>query len=536
MGTLWVREFTGGLDTRRLPETSKGGTLIKAIDGHINRGGEFEQRAAFVPFAKLPKGTVGMAYVPAGLVVFGSGGQPADLPANVIYQQLQHPSSNAKLTKVLSYDLFSGKLFVAAKFDDGSINQYYDGNVVTNYGSNSAIVPGNFVQTFGRKMYYLTGPNVIYSNLADPTNFDPDSGIIKSDGTVSTSTTDADGKTTTYTKTRKTNADGTITVTVKTDNPDGTSTTTTSVEQPASSGVGAGFNDLSEEDYGSENLVAIGRYQNYLAFFSDRTIQIRYMDPDPALSKAIQALHNTGTLSPRSVTQFGDSDLFYLDSSGLRSLRARDASNSAATSDIGSAIDVLLTQTVRASSADDVNGAIGLIEPRDGRFWLSLGSQIFVFSYFPAAKVSAWSIYNPGFHVDDMTVYERRAYVRSGDQIYVYGGLGEIATYDDTEAVAWLPFLDADTPTEEKAVQGIDAAVKGTWLIELGMEPARLEVSDKIGTITETTFSGNRIPAHHRATHMSLRFTSKGRPAGGGPCILGSAAVTFSAESDKAKA
>ena len=45
MGTIWIREFTGGLDARRLPETTPGGVLIKGIDGHINRGGEFEQRA-----------------------------------------------------------------------------------------------------------------------------------------------------------------------------------------------------------------------------------------------------------------------------------------------------------------------------------------------------------------------------------------------------------------------------------------------------------------------------------------------------------
>src|SRR5206468_3229300 len=66
MGSIWVKEFTGGLDTRRLPETSPGGTLVKAIDGHINRGGEFEQRAAFVPVFPLPKGTVGLAFTKAG--------------------------------------------------------------------------------------------------------------------------------------------------------------------------------------------------------------------------------------------------------------------------------------------------------------------------------------------------------------------------------------------------------------------------------------------------------------------------------------
>ena len=53
MGTVWVREFTGGLDARRLPETTAGGVLIRARNGHISRGGEFEKRAAFALLAAL---------------------------------------------------------------------------------------------------------------------------------------------------------------------------------------------------------------------------------------------------------------------------------------------------------------------------------------------------------------------------------------------------------------------------------------------------------------------------------------------------
>lgn len=535
MGTIWVREFTGGLDTRKLAETSKGGTLVQAVDGHINRGGEFEQRAAFVPVYALPKGTVGLAFTKAGPFVFGSIPDPG-VPNGVNYQRLQHPDGATELVAVRSFDLFSGKIFAVGTFADGEIHQFYDGKIVTNYGKNTAVVPGSPVRTFGRKLYYLTGPNLIYSNLADPTNFDADSGTKIPDGTTTdVSAPDANGQTTKTETTRKTNADGTVTITVVVTKPDGSSTTTTSVEPAPTTGVGAGFNDLSEEDYGSEDLTAIGRYQNYLAIFSDRTVQVRYMDPDPALSKGIQSLHNTGTISPRSVTEFGDTDLFYLDASGLRSLKARDASNAAVSTDIGSAIDVLLTSFVAQQTPEDVQNAIGVIEPRDGRFWLAIGDTIFVFSYFPAAKVSAWTIYKPGFKVEEIIVFKRRVYLRSGDQIYVYGGLGAELQYDDTEAVAWLPYLDGDRPTETKTLQGVDAAVRGSWRVDLGMDPAQIEASDKIGVVTETTFMANRIPAQHQATHFSLRFRSTGGYTPNKPAVLGSAAITYSAESDKAR-
>ena len=63
--------------------------------------------------------------------------------------------------------------------------------------------------------------------------------------------------------------------------------------------------------------------------------------------------------------------------------------------------DNFLTDFVSQQSAEDVQNAIGVIEPRDGRFWLAIGDTIFVFSYFPAAKVSAWTIYKPGFKVEE---------------------------------------------------------------------------------------------------------------------------------------
>ena len=60
MSAIGVRKFDRGLDVRRLPETTEG-VLIKAVDGRITRGGEFEKRAAFVPTHELPAGTVSLA-------------------------------------------------------------------------------------------------------------------------------------------------------------------------------------------------------------------------------------------------------------------------------------------------------------------------------------------------------------------------------------------------------------------------------------------------------------------------------------------
>ena len=127
MGTIWVRDFQGGLDARRIPETSAGGTLLAATDGHINSGGEFEKRAAFVDTYALPASvTKGLAHTSAGLYVFGDGAPPS-MPSGVSYQRLQHPDGSTALSRILSYDLYADKIYVVGEFADGGRYHFYDG-------------------------------------------------------------------------------------------------------------------------------------------------------------------------------------------------------------------------------------------------------------------------------------------------------------------------------------------------------------------------------------------------------------------------
>ena len=223
------------------------------------------------------------------------------------------------------------------------------------------------------------------------------------------------------------------------------------------------------------------------------------------------------------MTPFGDSDLFYLDESGIRSLRARDASNAAATADIGVPIDTIITEKLRTLTEADRQNITGLIEPRNGRFWLVALDTIYVFSFFPGAKVSAWSTYSPGFSISDACVFRRRVYVRSGDTIYCYGGLGTEVVYDDTVAEAWLPYFDANKPTQKKIVTGLDIAARGDWDAYLAPDPLDETLEERVGLLTDTTFNDGTVPARGTATHMSLRF----RSSGDGPAVLGSGVLHY---------
>lgn len=817
MGTIWVREFTGGLDARRLPETTPGGALVKALDGHINRGGEFEKRRAFVPTYDLPVDgdtslTVGLAYSKTGIVSFGSGAPPT-MPSGVTYQRLQHPDGETTLTRVLSFDLYAGKIYVVGEFADGSRYHFYDGVRVPDWfdgraratfsvtagGVNPAVsATGSFEVTGGtsnptvNKISNITidgvtiisgavdhtgnnattaaavalaitshtsspnysatsngqlvtvtatatgtavnGKAIIITAAGDATvgnvsnmeggaaastselsdltvdgvsiigapvqwttsNSDtadaiaaainshtsspdyeatsagetvsivaasagvsangravaftvanglavaPASGLALANGTDAVEAAAASGSLTvtggtnnaanqltdlringvaiisgavTHTGSNATTATAiasainsyvstpdysaaavgdVVTVTAASTGaaingqsivPTVTGNFTVGSLQAMSGGAdseatfvpgtfvktigsrmhcvsganehgsglqqptkwttdttGAFFIDMSTQASGAERLISLAKYQNFVAVLAERVIQIWRFESDPANNSQVQVLNNTGTASPRSVTQFGDADVFYLDESGLRSLRARDSSNAAATTDIGVPVDPLIIAKLRSLSAPEREQVIGLIEPSDGRFWLIMRDTIFVFSFFSGAKISAWSQYTPAywdeegerveFEIDDAVVFQRRVYIRSGDTIFVYGGLETGAATDQTSAVAWLPYLDANTPSVPKKWQGVDAALRGVWTLYGGMQPTEegFAVQDKLATLDGTTYNLDAIATLGTSTHVSLRFES----SGDGEALLSSCAIHYEGDADGA--
>ena len=116
-------------------------------------------------------------------------------------------------------------------------------------------------------------------------------------------------------------------------------------------GTGHGYINLSLQDADSEVLTSLEVYYDKLAIFSTEAIQLWAVDPDPLQNAYVQLLRGTGTSAPRSTAQYGSGDVLYLDQSGVRSMKARDSSNSAGVSDIGSPIDSLI-QSVRAGNGD----------------------------------------------------------------------------------------------------------------------------------------------------------------------------------------
>jgi len=695
MGTIWVKEFTGGLDVRRLPETTLGGVLLQAVNGHISRGGEFEKRAAFVLKSNLATGTVGLGYNSRGLIVWGSGTRPAGLPSVIQYQQLVHPTNPAlKLTAINSFDLYRDRAYVSATFEDGTTYHYYHGAIVADWvfgtaqfsfkvtggqnvpghysvaqfkvtggtksadnknyilritiggvqinrfdiphtGNNNttaiavaaeinnwvsspdyvASASGNTVTISARSLGTAANGKVVHidprGNLTIDHNDFPMAGgidpvqstidltvggvdIMDPAGWVSNNNASAkavvvaintfsgvrnyraewdgangvtiialdpgtasngltitavytNGYTTDISASHRTMAGGAAQPTdPNTDTPylPGKFAMTVGSKEYALSGptmyfskigdprawqnpttnTGAGFIDLSSYASGAEQLMSMALYQNNLAVFAMDSIQVWHPDSDPTKYSLVQVLYNTGTRSPHSVCQFGDNDIYYLDESGVRSLRARDSSNAAATSDIGVLVDPLVLAKLHQVDMLDRASIFGLIEPVDGRFWLIMNDLIFVFSYFPGAKVSAWSTYIPSipttdpdtgiesdvpFEISDAITFRRRIYVRSGDKVYCYGGEGSEFVYDRTEGMGQTPYLDGNAPGQDKDYCGLDVACDGVWEIDAYLDANNLEAADKVAVVEDSTFDFNRVGMTGRSTHVSLKFKSR---------------------------
>ena len=300
--------------------------------------------------------------------------------------------------------------------------------------------------------------------------------------------------------------------------------------------VGAGFINMSTQDGGSAELTGLAVYQNRIAVFSRRNVQIWSVDADEANNKQDQVLFNLGTKAPRTLAAFGELDVFFLSESGVRSLRARDASNMASADDVGSPIDGELLDYMASQDEAMVARACAIAEPFEGRYLLAIGARVYVFSHFPGAKVSAWTTYTldelgAGAVVTDWAVSYSNLIARVGDQLCLYGGLSgqEYAANDEFDYEVQLPFLDAGNPGMTKTINGVDIGAEGQWTVFLALDPQQPDVKEILAQITDSTYgSWGDNAAVGQSTHFSLTLKNGAR----GPARLANLMIHFTGQGE----
>lgn len=272
--------------------------------------------------------------------------------------------------------------------------------------------------------------------------------------------------------------------------------------------IGADAKNVADNIGGNANLYAVGRYQDALAIFARNSSQVYFVDVDPQNDSLRQTLDYTGTLAANAVVPYGDLDVFYLSSSGVRSLRAKDSSNSAYATDVGSPVDSLLQEAMRGLPRYDVERACALIEPTTGRFMLALGDTVYVYSWYPAAKVQAWSTYKPGFVITAMTIFNNQVYVRSGDELYLYGGRSG-REYDSSPVTVETPYMGFSDEGAWKMIKGFSLAAEGTWTLTYKPDPADEAAETQPSVASGVTYNGPHFLSQVRTTHLAVRLTNE---------------------------
>jgi len=518
MAYFVVENFGLGIDRRRPQVVGVNGSLWEAINCHLTRGGDVEKRKAFVEWRPLPAETFGMAGASNALHVFGSAAPPT-MPGDVTYQQLVHPAGFGNIVSVDDVTIYNGKCYVAATFDDGMTFHFYDGVVVPGFVSGRARPDmGNLAGVLDHLVSIITDTQVTVAKTS-PTTITITHNTVNTAFTVTTDVVN-NGAASTLTPVRTTAASGgvaevwTLTIagtftakdrySVSIAVGSGLATWYGAYEFPAECGTilfttnskvyqlagsilsfsavgnpmlwdatndaGAGSINMANHSSGNDELTGIETFQGSTAVFSRRAVQIWTTTEDPDNNAYKQTLKNTGTRSQGSVLSFGDVDVFYLDETGIRSVKARSGTNAGFVSDIGVPIDTYVRDITKNVSEATLRAALSCIEPIDGRFMLFIGDRVLVFSYFPSAKMTGWTSYTTEFTSEALSVLDNRVYIRAGNTIYLYGGdTGEV--YDDCEVTVELPFINGGKPGTMKVVSGMDIISQGSWEVTARIDP-----------------------------------------------------------------
>lgn len=479
MAFLIAQDFRLGVDRRRRRVAGAPGSLWECINAHITRGGDIEKRKKFVKKWSLPSNCYGLKVVNGTAHVFGSDAAPS-VPTGVTYHQLTKDTED--MTGVEDVALYDGKLYVVAAFGASTYYHFYDGTRVTAWdgGTSQPAHVATRLITFDSKLYAYGNSSFIYfCDIGDPTTW------------ISTSTS------------------------------------------------GAGFINMATKESGSLEVIGAARYQTGLAFFSTDNIQTWTLDPDPAKNAVDRTLLASGAIAGRSCVTYGNNDTFYLSRSGIRSIQARMVGTVAPfVSDAGNAIDTLIQTAMQAAGTTKTSKAVGTIELVDGRYMLALDDKIYVLSYFPGSKITGWSWYEPteitDFSADWVSVDEGKLYIRSGDDVYIYGG--DTGTeYDSTAADMYpvtvgLPFLSGKRPSNKKTVNAYDVSAVNEWLVEALVDPRNEARKVVVGTLSEDTYPDQIHPASFDGNGFAMQFTCR-KP---GAATLTNFALDFDEDQDEA--
>jgi hypothetical protein len=450
-----IANFQNGIDVRKSPLTAPAGTLRTLQNAHITQGGEVEKRSKFDFWCTVSSDVLGLCSINDQPYIFRQGSSSIVPPTGSYPGIIYVAPPSGTLTRLISWDVFNGKIFAAFQGSTGTTYGFYDAVYVPQADN---LCWG--CKTYKEKMYGVGSRYLYFSAVGDPTVWQdppPVSGVVAHNG--------------------------------------------------------SGFINVGSNDSDSEYLEALEVYYDKMAIFSKLGCQLWFLDPDPSLNQYYQTLRDAGTLALRSVRQYVANDVYFLGVHGIRSLRARDLTTTAAVADVGSPIDQILQDFI-ATGGNAVADTQTILSPRTGRIWMITPNLIYVLSNFASPNISAWSTYLPEFTIARCGVVFADPFIYLLDtshNIFRFGSTGILA-YDSCPVSFVTPALSFDKPATFKFYQGFDAICSAqagsAWNIQMSFDPFQpTPPFDQICTIDSPTMLGGRIPVSGRGTHLQIKAT-----------------------------
>jgi hypothetical protein len=516
-----IEDFRNGLDLRRSSEMAVSGTVRELTNAFVNEGGEIEKRKGFIRNDVL-------TFYAQRDIYKGRVNGPFEVPGFPDAVFFRHNNNSVpdgdfvagvgSIARVYTVGSGYGRQRFWAMRNPlnppGSIGAMYHAQAWSHYANNAYVVDG----------YYRADNRIPFTDHAyvtftgdEPTS---QSAVSVNDGRVFQR----------ILKTKGYVVSGDVLY-------------ASAVGDPANmAGTGSGQLDLSTQGASIGTAISLADYYGELAVFGRRGVQFYSVDPDFAKNQYLRRLE-AAVFAPRSVVGYGDGDIVFLSRDGIRSLQARDSSNLAKVTDIGSPIDRLIVDELRNSGetetmfsaagpslpiADFFTVAMGIVHPDTGQLWMALRDKIYVYSRFTGSRVAGWSVFQlpaPALdNLSDMTGTEKSRWIADmarindtivfrtfADEIFVYGG-ASAEQYDTAKATVVTPFLDMGTPGDMKYFTGLDLVCEGEWTVEVSTVPVpdqRLIPWQKVAVVDGRTRAVERVPMQARGTQIALRLTTQ---------------------------
>jgi hypothetical protein len=572
-----MQDIRLGMDRKRKSRVvSPLGSAWTIKNAHLTRGGDIDRRKKFVKQpGTFPSTTAGLFAINETLYCVGyDSGEAGNVPSGVTHILTQHPTPATAIIKARGAEAFDGQLYSIIEYSDGNIYHFYDDDRVTDWdtlasdvGTNDAVAAAlataidksavvnassasSVVTVTGEEnnvSFTITGATVNNGSNADQTltvvqtqaagASQPQINTVTVGGTFEAADqfTVTINSTEEYTVTGGSSGTGTSALTFKQKlySTAASNLYFCALNAPTQwiSGTDYGFINMASQTAGQETLVTAEEYQGLMAIFSANNIRVWSISEDSSANVFLQTLQNTGTEAPESVLAYGNNDVFYYHVSGIRSIKARDSSNAAYVSDVGTAIDTHIREYSETLNEEQTTRAVSVIEPVDGRFWMAIGYRVYVLSYFPSAKISAWSYYELDFQITHFAKINDRIYARGleddgTENLYLYGGTGNDVYPDagEDEVVIELPYISAQDPASFKELLGFDIVGINDWRVDILPDPSDETVTEYQGIASGTTYGEPRYAVTGVTPLFAVNLTCRSA----GPATLSALAMHYS--------